>query len=77
MMLGHAARLVAAGILIALPVAWWASRLVTALLYGIEPFDPGTVAAAVAILIVVAVTAGFMPARRAAKVDPMTALRQD
>jgi putative ABC transport system permease protein len=77
MMVGRAARLVVAGILIALPVAWWASRLVAALLYGIEPFDPGTVAAAVAILILVALAAGFIPARRAAKVDPMAALRQD
>jgi putative ABC transport system permease protein len=77
MMLARGMRLVAAGILIALPVAWWASRLFAALLYGMKPFDPGTVAAAVAILIVVALAAGFGPARRAAKVDPMAALRQD
>jgi predicted permease len=77
LMLAGGMRLVTAGILIALPVAWWASRLVAALLYGIKPFDAGTVAAAVAILFLVALAACFVPAQRAAKVDPMGALRQD
>jgi ABC-type antimicrobial peptide transport system permease subunit len=77
MMLAQGLRPVAAGILIALPVAWWACRYVAALLYGMKPFDPGAVAAAVLMLTVVALAAAFVPARRAAKVDPMVALRQD
>ena len=68
----------AAAILIALPVGWWACRFIAAMLYGIErPFDPATVAVAVVMLTFVALAAGFVPARRAAKVDPMIALRQD
>jgi len=77
MMLAHGLRPVGAGILIALPVAWWACRLVAALLYGMRPFDPVTIAAAVAALTLVALAAAFVPARRAARVDPMVALRQD
>jgi putative ABC transport system permease protein len=77
MMLARGMRPVAAGILIGLPVAWWACRFVSALLYGMKPFDAGTIAGAVAMLTVVALAAGFVPARRAARVDPMVALRQD
>jgi predicted permease len=77
MMLARGMLPVAAGILIALPVAWWACRFVAALLYGMKPFDLATVAAAVGMLTLVALAAGFVPARRAARVDPMVALRQD
>ncbi len=77
MMLARGMRPVAAGILIGLPVAWWACRFVSALLYGMTPFDAGTIAGAVAMLTMVALAAGFVPARRASKVDPMVALRQD
>jgi len=77
MMLGRGLRPVAAGILIGLPAAWWACRFVASMLYGMRPFDAVTIVAAVAMLAVVAIAAGFVPARRAAKVDPMAALRQD
>ena len=77
MMLARGMRPVAAGILIGLPVAWWACRFVSALLYGMKPFDASTITAAVVMLTLVALAAGFVPARRAAKVDPMVALRQD
>lgn len=77
MMLSQGLRPVAAGILIGLPVAWWACRFVSALLYGMKPFDAISVAAAAAMLMAVALAAAFLPARRAARVDPMTALRQD
>jgi predicted permease len=77
MMLARGIRPVAAGILIGLPTAWWTTRFITTLLYGLKPFDPLTIAAAVTALTAVALAAGFIPARRAAKVDPMTSLRQD
>jgi putative ABC transport system permease protein len=77
MMLARGMRPVAAGILLGLPVAWWACRFVSAMLYGMKPFDAATIAAAVGVLTLVALAAGFVPARRAAKVDPMVALRQD
>jgi ABC-type antimicrobial peptide transport system permease subunit len=77
MMLARGLRPVAAGIAVGLPAAWWASRFVSTLLYGLKPFDAGTIAAAAGVLILVGLAAGFVPARRAAKVDPMVALRQD
>ena len=77
MMLARGMYPVAAGILIGLPLAWWTTRYISTLLYGLNPFDPLTIAAAVSTLTVVALAAGFVPARRAAKVDPMTSLRQD
>jgi predicted permease len=77
MMLAQGMRPVLVGILISLPAAWWAGRFVRALLFGMEPFDASTIAAAVAMLAAVALAAVFVPARRAAKVDPMVALRQD
>jgi len=63
--------------MIGLPAAWWATRFIATLLYGLKPFDPLTIAAAIATLTGVALAAGLIPARRAAKVDPMTSLRQD
>jgi putative ABC transport system permease protein len=77
MMLARGMRPVAAGILIGLPVAWWACRFVSAMLYGMEPFDVITIASAVVTLFLVALVAGFVPARRAANVDPMVAFRQE
>jgi ABC-type antimicrobial peptide transport system permease subunit len=77
MMLARGMYPVAAGILVGLPFAWWTTSLISTLLYGLKPFDPLTIAAAIGTLAAVALAAGVIPARRAAKVDPMTALRQD
>jgi len=77
MMLARGLQPVAAGILIGLPVAAWACRFVAGLLFGMRAFDAATIAAAAATLAVVALAAGLVPARRAARVDPMAALRQD
>jgi putative ABC transport system permease protein len=51
------------------------SRLLTGLLFGVEPIDPPTIALAAALLIGVALVAAWIPARTATAVDPMTALR--
>ncbi len=64
---------VAAGLAIALA----ASRLVSSLLYGIAPHDPISYAAGAALLLLAAVAAGLLPALRAARVDPVTALRSE
>jgi ABC-type antimicrobial peptide transport system permease subunit len=64
---------VAAGLAIALA----ASRLVSSLLYGIAPHDAISYAAAAAVLLLAAVAAGLVPALRAARVDPVTALRSE
>jgi len=71
----EAVTLVLAGILIGLPVALVASRLVSRLLFGLAPTDPLSMVASVTVLTAVALLAGYLPARRAARIDPMEALR--
>jgi predicted permease len=67
--------LLAVGMLIGLPIAWGLSRLIQAQLYGMTPNDPVTVALAIIGIACVAVMAGFFPARKATRIDPMRALR--
>ena len=69
--------LVGIGIVIGLGVALAVSRFISSLLYGLTPTDPLTMLLASLILISVAIIAGFMPARRASKVDPLVALRHE
>lgn len=73
----EALRLVLFGLGVGMPAALVLARLIKSQLYGVEPNDPFTVAAAVAVLVCVAMIAAWIPARRAARVDPMAALRQD
>jgi ABC-type antimicrobial peptide transport system permease subunit len=65
------------GLAIGLPTALALTRFVRASLYGVEPADPVSVAAAVTVMTIVALMAGFFPARRAARLDPLTALRYE
>jgi ABC-type antimicrobial peptide transport system permease subunit len=65
------------GLAIGLPTALAFTRFIRASLYGVEPADPVSVAAAVTAMTIVAVAAGFLPARRAACLDPLTALRYE
>jgi ABC-type lipoprotein release transport system permease subunit len=58
-------------------LAYAASRLIGSRLYGITPQDPLTLTLAIGLLLAVALCAAYLPARRAAKLDPMTALRQE
>jgi ABC-type antimicrobial peptide transport system permease subunit len=67
--------LFAVGMAIGLPTARALSRFVEAQLYGLTPSDPVTILAAAAGIALVALTAGYLPARRATRVDPMRALR--
>ncbi len=76
MVMSESMRLVAIGVAIGLATALWAGRFVETVLYGVPAHDPSTIAAAVGLIAVVAALAGGLPARRAAKVDPMEALRQ-
>ena len=69
--------LTAIGIIIGLPISLALVRLGRSFFYGIEPHDPLTVIGTIVIIIAVAVLATWIPARRAAKVDPMVALRYE
>jgi len=67
--------LVAADIAAGLPTAWGLSKLVTSQLYGIAPNDPLSHAAATLGITLVAILSGYLPARRATRIDPVQALR--
>jgi ABC-type antimicrobial peptide transport system permease subunit len=54
-----------------------ATRLISSLLFGLTPTDPPTIAIAALLMLAVAALAGYLPARRAARVDPMVALRHE
>ena len=69
--------LVACGMLIGLPATLGLGRFVEGVSHGVRPSDPATLAAVVVVLAVVALLASWAPARTAARVDPMTALRQE
>jgi predicted permease len=69
--------LVTAGIVIGVPLTLAGSRLVANMLYGIHGTDRISLAGAVLLLLLVAVVAGYFPARRASRVDPMVALRYE
>jgi predicted permease len=68
-------RLACMGIAVGLPAALAGSRAVDSLMFGVGPRDPVTIVAAVLVILVVTIVACFPTARRAARVDPMTALR--
>jgi ABC-type antimicrobial peptide transport system permease subunit len=65
------------GVAIGIPVALLGGRLMSSQLYGVHTYDPLTIAAAVLVLSTFAAIAGFIPARRAASIEPMNALRTE
>ena len=71
----QAMTLVGVGIVIGLAGALASTGLLRHLLFGVSAFDPLTFAATAAVLLLVALAASYLPARRAAKVDPLIALR--
>jgi len=69
--------LAAVGLAISVPIALGTSKFVGSLLFGMKPNDPLALGLAVMILLLAALVAGGVPARRAARIDPMTALRHE
>jgi putative ABC transport system permease protein len=68
---------VLAGLAAGMACALWLGRFLAAMLYGVKPQDPATLAAVCILLLAVAGVAMALPARRAARIDPMAALRQE
>jgi predicted permease len=77
MILGESTWLAVVGIVVGMGAALGLTRLVKTMLYGIQPWDPATMIGGVLILLVVALAASWIPARRAAGVQPMVALRHE
>jgi predicted permease len=77
LILGRGGKLAAAGVVAGIAAALGLTRLMTSLLYGVSTFDPITFVAVATLLTLVALAACYVPARRAAKVDPAVALRRE
>jgi predicted permease len=77
MVLREVVTVAAIGLAISVPAALASARVVRSFLFGLEPGDPTAIAAAVAIVAAAALLAGYVPARRASRIDPMAALRHE
>jgi putative ABC transport system permease protein len=75
LVVSQAARLAIIGVALGLAAAFASTRVMESLLFKVQPTDPLTFAAISMILILVSLVASYMPARRATRIDPMTALR--
>ncbi len=75
MILGESLRLVLVGVVVGSAVAWFTSRLIATMLFGLSAADPATYATVALGLGVVALLASLLPARRASHIDPIVALR--
>ncbi len=69
--------MVSAGTVLGMFLALWLSRALSSMLYGIEPTDPMTFLVVVLLVVLVALVAAWVPASRAARLNPVTALRSE
>lgn len=77
MVLGEASLLALAGVSVGLTISIAIGRFIATMLYGLKPYDPLTLSLAALLLIVVALGASWLPAHRAARIDPIKALRHE
>ena len=77
MVVGGGMAIIGAGLAVGLASALLLTRLLTSLLFGVRPYDPLTYAIVVPVLAIVAFVACYLPARRAARIEPMVALRYE
>lgn len=73
----EASLLLAVGLTIGVGLSLWAGKSASALLFGLKPYDPATLAGGIGVLAVVALLASYVPARRASRLEPMHALREE
>ena len=69
--------LVLTGVVLGVPAALATTKLISSMLFGLTPTDPVTIAIAIMMMLAIAIFAGYLPARRAARVDPGVALRYE
>jgi ABC-type antimicrobial peptide transport system permease subunit len=77
MFLCESVAVVSVGVAVGVPVAIITTRLVSSMLFGLSPEDPTTIAVALAVLMLASVVAAYIPARNAARTDPLLALREE
>jgi putative ABC transport system permease protein len=77
LVLRHSLRLVATGTVLGLTASAFLTRFLSSLLFGVRPGDPGALALAAVALVLTALAAAWIPAQRATRVDPATALRNE
>ncbi|MFL6279912.1 MAG: ABC transporter permease [Vicinamibacterales bacterium] len=76
LVLQRATVLVTIGVVLGAGLSMWAARFATPLVFGVQPRDPATLAGAAAVLAAIGLLAGWLPARRAARIDPARVLRE-
>ena len=69
--------LIGCGLAIGLPVLFALLRVIEGLLFGLTPLDPATIVPSVLLVIAVAMVAAYLPAQRASRIEPLTALRHE
>jgi len=77
MVLRETALLIVIGLAVGVPASLACARLIQSKLFGLKAADPVTLAAAIGVMVLVALASGYLPARRAAKIDPLIALRYE
>ena len=77
MVLGEVATIIVIGFVLGVALSLASTRLISTFLFGLKPTDVSTFAGSMALLATVALLAAYLPARRASRVDPMEALREE